>query len=163
MSEPMTPPGPPPGSPPPSPPPPPSGSPPPPPPGGTGGPSAGGTPPPPPAGGPGGTESPNRGLMIVLSYLWLLALIPLLTEKEDREVQWHAKHGLVLLVAEVIIAILLTVLQMATAWIDLGCTGCILQSIFWIVVLVVHVLAIMKGVKGERLMIPGVSQYADRF
>ena len=41
--------------------------------------------------------SPNRGVMIVLAYLWLLALIPLLLEKQDAEVQWHAKHGLVLM------------------------------------------------------------------
>ncbi len=46
--------------------------------------------------------SSNRNVMIVLSYLWLLALIPLVVEKEDREVQWHAKHGLVLTGAEVL-------------------------------------------------------------
>ena len=43
--------------------------------------------------------STNRGPMIVLSYLWVLALIPLLVEKDDPEVQWHAKHGLVLAAA----------------------------------------------------------------
>ena len=41
--------------------------------------------------------------MIVLSYLWLLALVPLLVEKEDNEVQWHAKHGIVLMVAEIVL------------------------------------------------------------
>ena len=45
-----------------------------------------------------GSVSSNRNVMIVLSYLWLLALVPLLTEKDDKEVQWHAKHGLVLMV-----------------------------------------------------------------
>ena len=54
------------------------------------------TPPPLPTG---GTPSSNRGVMIVLSYLWLLALIPLHVEKEDKEEQWHAKHSLVLLLA----------------------------------------------------------------
>ena len=43
--------------------------------------------------------------MIVLAYLGPLALIPLLMEKEDQEVQWHAKHGLVLTVAEVAVFI----------------------------------------------------------
>ena len=42
-----------------------------------------------------GSVSQNRSIMIVLSYLWLLALVPLLVEKDDREVQWHAKHGIV--------------------------------------------------------------------
>ena len=45
--------------------------------------------PPPPAG------QRNTG-MLVLSYLGLLALIPLVVEKNDKDVQWHAKHGLVL-------------------------------------------------------------------
>ena len=49
-----------------------------------------------------GAPSSNRNVMIVLSYLWLLALVPLLVEKDDKEVQWHAKHGLVLMVAELV-------------------------------------------------------------
>src|SRR5262249_22689966 len=47
--------------------------------------------------------SPNRSVMIVLAYLWLLALIPLLLEDKDAEVRWHAKHGLVLTVAELVL------------------------------------------------------------
>ena len=61
--------------------------------------------------------------MIVLAYLWLLALVPLLVEKNDPEVQWHAKHGLVLMAAEVILWIALgivsTLLGVITA--GLGC------------------------------------------
>ncbi|MGB5515145.1 MAG: hypothetical protein WBP36_11520, partial [Thermoanaerobaculia bacterium] len=56
------------------------------------------TPTPPPT--TGSSESSNRGVMIVLSYLWILALIPLLVDKDDKEVQWHAKNGLVLTAAE---------------------------------------------------------------
>lgn len=166
MNESNTPPGPPPGSPPPS--DPPAGSPPPPPPsGGGGGETPGAAPPPPPAtgGGPGaGGESPNRGLMIVLSYLWILALAPLLMEKEDAEVQWHAKHGLVLFGAEIAVAIVLFLFQVTVdLLISGGCFGCVLQSIFWIAVLVLHVLCIVKGLSGERFLIPGLSQYADKF
>ena len=164
MSEPTNPPGPPPSSPPPSDPPPPRvppppSSPPPAPPAG-GGPTGGA--PPPPAG---GTQSPNRGLMIVLSYLGILALIPLLVEKEDREVQWHAKHGLVLFVAEIAVAILLGIVGVITSRIGfgVGCGSCMVETIFWLAILVVHVLCIVKGVNGERFIIPGISQYADRF
>ena len=39
-----------------------------------------------------GTPSSNRNIMIVLSYLWLLALVPLLTEKDDKEVQIGRAH-----------------------------------------------------------------------
>jgi uncharacterized membrane protein len=120
-----------------------------------------GTPPPP--GGTPGSVSPNRTIMIVLSYLGLLALIPFLVEKNDREVQWHAKNGLLLFGAEVVIWILLSIFSTAVSFLDLGCTGCMLSAVFWLIILVVHIFAIVKGVNGDRLVIPGLSQYVDRF
>src|SRR3954465_15424652 len=51
----------------------------------------------------GAEPPPNRGGMIVVAYLWALAIVPLLLEKQDAEVQWHAKHGLVLMAAELIV------------------------------------------------------------
>ena len=69
---------------------------------------------------PGSAPSSNRNVMIVLSYLWLLALVPLLTEKDDKEVQWHAKHGLVLMVAELFLWIVISIVLG-----PLGIFGCI--------------------------------------
>jgi hypothetical protein len=108
--------------------------------------------------------SENRGLMIVLAYLWLLALVPLLVDKQDREVQWHAKHGIVLMVAEIFLGIALTVVASAAAFalFGLGCFVSLLTLSLWIAILVVHAAAIIKGLHGERLIIPGLSQYADR-
>lgn len=122
-------------------------------------------PPPPSSGGPAGTGyvSPNRAIMIVLSYLWILAVVPLVAEKEDREVQWHAKHGLVLLAAEIVLWIVLSIFSMAMGGVDCGITGCMLQSVLWVVVLVIRILAIVKGVNGQRLIIPGLSDFANRF
>lgn len=122
-------------------------------------------PPPPSSGMPGGTGtvSPNRTIMIVLSYLWLLALIPFLVEKEDREVQWHARNGLLLTGAEILLWIALSMLSVATSAVDLGCTGCMLQSVLGLVLLVVRVMAIIKGVGGGRLHIPVLSDYTTRF
>jgi uncharacterized membrane protein len=116
------------------------------------------TPPPLPAG---GTQSSNRGVMIVLSYLWLLALVPLLVEKDDKEVQWHAKHGIVLMLAEIVFWIAITVVQMALGTI-LGCVVGLLSFLVWLGIVVLHIFAIVKGVNGSRLIVPGVSQYADR-
>jgi uncharacterized membrane protein len=120
-------------------------------------------PPPPPMGTPPGAASPNRSIMIVLSYLWLLALIPLLVEKNDPEVQWHAKNGLVLTAAEVIVWIAATIFSMLTVFIHLGCAGCFLHSAIFVVFLVLRIMGIVKGVGGQRFIIPGLSQYADRF
>lgn len=112
-----------------------------------------------------GAQSSNRGIMIVLSYLWLLALVPLLVEKEDKEVQWHAKHGIVLMVAEIVLWIAVTIVSfiLSSMSLALGCVISLLTFGLWIGILVVHVLCIVKGVNGQRFLIPGVSEYASRF
>jgi uncharacterized membrane protein len=116
------------------------------------------TPPPPPIGAPPtGTASPNRGIMLVLSYLWLLALIPFVVEKNDPEVQWHAKHGLVLTVAEFLLWI---VVGIVTHFIPFA--GCVLWMI-WPLTLIFRIFLIIKASNGQRVLIPGVSQYADQF
>jgi len=123
------------------------------------------TPPPPQEPAAKEVVSENRNVMIVLSYLWLLALIPLLVEKDDREVQWHAKHGLVLTVVEVVVMIGLQVVVMILGAISggLGCVFTLLIPIFMLAILIVHVLCIVKAIKGGRFLIPGVSEFADKF
>ena len=154
--------------------PPPPGAPPPPPPPPAGAPP--GAPPPPPAGAPpppmgggmgggGGAVSENRTIMIVLAYFGPLALIPLLVEKDDHEVQWHSKHGLVLFGAEVVLWVVLFIVGMVLAAIfaPLGCLLSIFSLFLSLGVLVLHVMCIMKGVKGERLKLPVLSDFPDKF
>ena len=100
--------------------------------------------------------------MIVLSYLWPLALVPLLVEKEDADIQWHAKHGIVLMVAEILILIAFGMVTRIVSLATFG-FGCVLSVFLWIAILAVHVFAIITGLNGKRLLIPGVSEYADRF
>ena len=80
-------------------------------------------PPPPPPTGTAPSAGGDRNMMMVLSFLWILALIPLLTKKDDSEVQWHAKNGLCILGAEIITWIALTILGVVLAHIFalLGC------------------------------------------
>jgi uncharacterized membrane protein len=107
---------------------------------------------------------PNRSVMIVLAYLWLLALVPLLLDKSDREVQWHAKHGIVIMIAELAALLLYIVITSIISLAALG-VGCVLSLFLvfaWVGVLALHVVAIVKGLNGGRLIIPGVSEYADR-
>ena len=78
--------------------------------------------------------------------------------------QWHAKHGIVLMIAELILLFAYIMMQTLVSLASFG-LGCVL-SIFiifgWIAVLAVHVVAILKGINGTRLIIPGVSDYANR-
>ncbi len=102
--------------------------------------------------------------MLVLSYLWLLALIPFLVEKNDREVQWHAKNGLILLAAEIIAWVAYWIIVFIIRFVPflgqvLGCLGVIVLSFG---PLVLRIMAIMKAVKGERMLIPVVSDYVEK-
>jgi len=93
-----------------------------------------------------GAPSSNRNVMIVLSYLWLLALIPLVVEKEDREVQWHAKHGLVLAVAELVFWVGFQIVMFMLGSF-LGCLVAIFAPLIGLGFLILHVVAIIKGIK----------------
>ena len=108
-----------------------------------------------------GVPSSNRNIMIVLSYLWLLALIPLVVEKDDREVQWHAKHGLVLAVAELIFWVAFQVLLVILGSF-LGCLAAVFAPVIGLAFLVLHIFAIIKGINGQRLIVPGISEFADK-
>jgi uncharacterized membrane protein len=118
------------------------------------------TPPPPPEQPPAASADSNRTVMLVLAYLWIFAIIPLLVEKEDREVQWHAKHGLVLLVAEIILWIALSIVSMIPV---VGCVISIGFIFLPLVALVLRVLMIVKAINNERFLIPGLSEFADKF
>src|SRR5262249_21093732 len=109
--------------------------------------------------------APNRTVMIVLAYLWPLAIVPLLVDKEDAEVQWHAKHGLVLMGAEVLLFLLFTILTTVVSLVTfaLGCVISLFGVFIWIGIAALHVTAIIKGINGTRLIVPKVSKYADRF
>jgi uncharacterized membrane protein len=117
-------------------------------------------PPPPPSytPPPSGGASSNRTLMLVLAYLGPLALIPLLAEKNDPEVQWHAKHGLVLFGAEIVVWIVVSVLS-----VFLHCLGCFIHLGLWLAILILHIVCIVKAVNGQRFLIPGLSDFADKF
>ena len=101
----------------------------------------------------------------MLAYLWPLALVPLLLEKDDPEVQWHAKHGLVLMVAELvaIFAYVMFTSLVSLATFGFGCVLGVLLVFAWVGIFVLHIVAILKGVNGGRLIIPGISEYANRF
>jgi uncharacterized membrane protein len=100
--------------------------------------------------------------MIVLAYLGPLALIPFLDGEQEAEVQWHAKHGLVLMAAEIASCLVLSVIMAASS----GLFGCVLVPLFALAVVVmiaVHVVAMIQGINGKRLELPWLSQWADRF
>jgi len=125
-------------------------------------PSAGPTPPPPPpeSPAPGGPAGEVNILMVVLAYFGILCLIPFFAEKDDEFVQYHARQGLTLLLAEIVIFAILMILSVIPF---LGYVIKILEWFFLLGVLVYHILLMVKASKGERTTIPYISTYAERW
>ena len=128
-------------------------------------------PPPPPPGGsytpppphpPGGAApSSDRTIMLVLSYLGILALIPLFVKKDDKEVQWHAKNGLGLTVAWILLWIVIAIVEHFMPGV-VSCGIAVIHCVLALGFLAVIVLAIMKALKGERMRFPVISDFADK-
>src|ERR1041385_4693406 len=103
-------------------------------------------PPPPPAGG-GAAPGSDRTIMVILSYLWILFLIPLLTKKDDAEVQWHAKNGAALFGAEIVCWIIFMIIGFAARlFLFAGCGIGVIECVIWLGFLAIRIMCIVKGV-----------------
>jgi uncharacterized membrane protein len=120
-------------------------------------------PPPPPVGGytPPPAAGGDRTLMVALGYLWILALIPLLTKKDDPEVQWHAKNGLGILIGEIAAWILFTVLGMVLPS-SINCGVGVISCVIWLGFLVIRILCIVKGIAGQRFTVPVLTDLGQK-
>jgi uncharacterized membrane protein len=107
----------------------------------------------------------NRSIMLVLAYLPPFAVIPLLAEKHDPDIHWHAKHGIVLMTAEMLLLLGLVVVALVLGLLTggLGCVLLALVPIPFLAFLILHVIAVAKALSGKRLIVPILSDYADKF
>jgi uncharacterized membrane protein len=98
--------------------------------------------------------------MLVLSYLAFLGFIPLIAGKRHREVRWHAVNGLLLFGAVAVIGIVATIIGVLVP--PLSCVYPIVMLLVLILYAIIAILAVVKALNGERLIVPGISGYADR-
>lgn len=125
-------------------------------------------PPPPPPGGPGygapAGGSGDRTLWVVLSYLGILSLIPYFAKKDDpdQEIRWHAKNGLGLFLAELIIWAVFFVASLALKSSPLACGLAAVNCIMWLIFLVISIICIIKAVGGQRYRIPFITDFAEK-
>jgi uncharacterized membrane protein len=97
--------------------------------------------------------------MLVLSYLGILALIPLLVETNDPEVQRHAKNGICLMAAEILFVIAVMIISQVPfiGWV----IGCGLFPFTGLAFLAIALIAIVKALRGEMLRIPFVTEMSE--
>jgi uncharacterized membrane protein len=99
--------------------------------------------------------------MLVLCYLAFLGFIPLLAAKQDREIRWHARNGLLLFGAVAAFLVAATLIGLVVP--SVSCVYVIVMFIVGVVYVIIAILAIVKALDGERLIVPVISRYADRF
>jgi uncharacterized membrane protein len=117
-------------------------------------------PPPPPSLPPGGAPNSDRTVMLVLSYAWLLSLIPLFTKKDDAEIQWHAKNGVVM--AALVTAIDIVFWIIGYFFPLLGCLVSFVPCLLFIGYLVLQIMCIMKAINGQRMRVPVLTDFAEK-
>ncbi len=106
-------------------------------------------------------DKPSRpSWQLVICYLPLLGVFPLVLGKASREVRWHARNGLLLFGAIVAVGILATLPGLFFP--SFTCIYGFVMFFAGVVYVIVVILAIVKALQGERLIVPGLSRYADR-
>lgn len=94
----------------------------------------------------------NKGIT-VLSYLGILCLVPLLSKKDSKFAQYHAKQGLVLFIMELVIWVLIVIPVL----------GWIIYVVGIITSLVFAIMGIMNVVNGKCKELPVIGKFADKF
>ncbi len=89
-------------------------------------------------------------LYAIMSYLFVLVLVPLLVGKSDPFVNFHAKQGLVILVGTILSLIL-------AAWLPRA------GNMVFLVLLLVDVVGLVQALLGRRWKIPLIGDIAARF
>ena len=98
----------------------------------------------------------DNSVMGLLSYLWILWLIPLLAAKNSKFARFHANQGLVLFILEVLGG---TVFGVLTRIDKIGGIFWALFGIFEFLCLILAVLGIVNSVQGQAKELPLIGKF----
>ena len=93
----------------------------------------------------------SENIYAVLSYLWVLCLVPALLKRDDEFVKFHAKQGLMLFIIEVALGIIGIVPVL----------GVFLAKIGFLVCAVISIIGIVQVVQAKKWKIPVIGDWAD--
>ncbi len=100
----------------------------------------------------------DNKILAAISYLGILVLIPLLVKKDSKFVMEHARQGLALFIAEVI----LWLVDLIFGWIPvLGTIVTILVDICFVVLGIVSIIGLIYALMGKCWKIPVVYDFAQ--
>ena len=88
----------------------------------------------------------------VISYLWILCLIPILTKKKSEFIRFHSRQGFMLLIIEIALGVIGIIPLIGQITYTLGMVLCTVLSI----VCIVQVLG------GKKWAIPVIGKFVDK-
>jgi len=94
----------------------------------------------------------DNKLIAAMSYLWILCLVPLLTKKDSSFVQFHAKQGLTLFIAEIVVSMINIIPFL----------GWLIWFFASITFLIISIIGIIKALNGEEWKIPYIYDWSQK-
>ena len=91
--------------------------------------------------------------MAVIAYIGILFLVPLLAAKNSPFAQFHAKQGMVLFIAYIILS---------AVWI-VPFLGWLVGAAGGILLFVLMIMGIVNAASGKKVQLPIIGQFADKF
>ena len=92
----------------------------------------------------------------IIGYIGILFLVPLLAKKDNKFAMYHAKQGLVLFIASIIVWVVAFVLMFIPV------LGWIINFILWILMFVLWLMGIINAATGKYSPLPIIGKYAEK-
>jgi uncharacterized membrane protein len=100
----------------------------------------------------------NKNMMAIFSYLWILIVVPFLTNaKNDPFVKFHLRQGLTLIVFEVVgwvVAMFIWIIPIL---------GALIIWLWWLVSLIFAIMGIVNVLNGREKELPWIGRYGKSF
>jgi len=97
-------------------------------------------------------EFDENRVLAILSYIWILCLIPLLLKRKDAFVHHHAKQGLVLFIFEILLMVVGVIPLL----------GWLIAFLGWILSVILAVMGIINVLAGKKWEMPVLGKYAEK-
>lgn len=97
-------------------------------------------------------QQSDKKIFAILSYFWVLSLLPFILNIKDEYVIKHAKQGLVLFIAEIALYLIAVV----------PILGWIISSIGTVVAVVLSIVGIIKAASDQEWEVPYIGKYGKK-
>ncbi len=96
----------------------------------------------------------NNKIFAILSYIFILFIVPLIAAPKSKFARFHANQGIVLFIAEVILSVALSIVQAIIGWTFLGIILDVIGMIIGLAELALMIIGIVNAATGKAKELP---------